>query len=497
LGVIALAIALTTVLGVESVPAGRKDERRVALYNIHTKETLDLVYMRDGKRLPEALKQINWFLRDWRENEPTLMDPELIDLLWELRTELGTQVPTHVISGYRSSKTNNMLRKTRGGQAKKSQHILGKAMDIQFPDVPLKRLRYSALIRERGGVGYYPTSAIPFVHIDTGRTRHWPRMPRYELALLFPDGHSRHVPADGHPLTKKDVKTARAKHKELAVQIAQFHEFRSKPNAPKPTLLASGWSTNIHPSPVERPKLPALTRPIQPELRVASLAPVAPPAPQPVTRAVERSTQPASDDRRELANLFALASLGGPIEARKRQARRNVAEEANLGAIRNSEQRRETALAETRTNMDPEDSSESRLGVRGRPASIRQLLDETELAGWSNGFIAAPAYDEEHPDELYYRPFALAPLMTSSASADDPALIRMQHPDVLATLDLLDEESVTLPMRFAAAPRVAEQMWTQQFTGRAVNPEALSVAADAEESDLSGLARRSVRTSMR
>ena len=87
-----------------------------------------------------------------------------------------------------------MLRKTKGGQARKSQHILGNAVDVHFPDVPVKRLRNAGLIRQYGGVGYYPTSAIPFVHLDIARVRHWPRLPRQELALLFPSGETKHVP---------------------------------------------------------------------------------------------------------------------------------------------------------------------------------------------------------------------------------------------------------------------------------------------------------------
>ena len=66
------------------------------------------------------------------------MDPELIDLLWEMHGELGSQEPIHIISGYRSRSTNDMLRKTVGGQASESRHILGKAADVQFPDVPLQ-----------------------------------------------------------------------------------------------------------------------------------------------------------------------------------------------------------------------------------------------------------------------------------------------------------------------------------------------------------------------
>jgi hypothetical protein len=97
------------------------------------------------------------------------MDPATIDLLWEMHTELGSKEPIHVICGHRSEKTNNMLRRTVGGQAKQSQHISGKAIDAAFPDIPVKQMRYSALIRERGGVGYYPTSGIPFVHVIRAR----------------------------------------------------------------------------------------------------------------------------------------------------------------------------------------------------------------------------------------------------------------------------------------------------------------------------------------
>ncbi|MGQ7500633.1 DUF882 domain-containing protein, partial [Streptococcus suis] len=88
---------------------------------------------------------------------------------------------------------------------------------------------YAALIRERGGVGYYPTSGIPFVHVDTGNVRHWPRLPRYELALLFPNGHSKHHPVDGGDISPDDVKVAQSRHQELAEQIAAFFTLRTSP----------------------------------------------------------------------------------------------------------------------------------------------------------------------------------------------------------------------------------------------------------------------------
>ena len=187
------------------------ETRTLSLYEIHTKETLTVTFKRDGKYDQAALKKLNTFMRDWRRDEETKMDPALIDLIWTLHKQLGSQQPIHLISAYRSAATNASLRKKGGGQAKKSQHIQGKAADIHFPDVTVKTLRNSALVQEVGGVGYYPTSGIPFVHVDTGHVRMWPRIPRLELAALFPDGKTRYLPSDGKPITVQDYKLALAK----------------------------------------------------------------------------------------------------------------------------------------------------------------------------------------------------------------------------------------------------------------------------------------------
>src|SRR5450432_1319191 len=88
--------------------------RTISLYHIHTQESLTVTYKKDGKYVPEALKKLNWILRDWRLNEQTEMDPKTIDLLWEMHTELGSKEPVNIICGYRSEKTNNMLRRTVG-----------------------------------------------------------------------------------------------------------------------------------------------------------------------------------------------------------------------------------------------------------------------------------------------------------------------------------------------------------------------------------------------
>lgn len=208
-------LVLLTALAWWSVTAHRAnalgEARTLTMYNIHTKETLTVTFKRDGQYDEGALKQLNTFMRDWRANKETAMDPALIDLIWTLHKQLGSNKPVHLICGHRTAATNASMRKKGGGQAKRSQHILGKAADLSFPDVPVKLLRNSALVQEHGGVGYYPTSGIPFVHVDTGNVRMWPRIPRLELAALFPDGRTKYLPSDGKPITLTDYKLAMAK----------------------------------------------------------------------------------------------------------------------------------------------------------------------------------------------------------------------------------------------------------------------------------------------
>ncbi len=174
--------------------------RSLKLFNVHTKEKAEIVYKRNGRYDSKGLRKISHMLRDWRRNEPTKMDPQLLDIVWEAYRQTGSRKHIHIISGYRSPKTNSMLRRTRGGQAKKSQHMLGKAMDFYIPGVKLSKLREIGFKLQGGGVGYYPRSGSPFVHFDTGNVRAWPRMSRKELARVFPKGNTLHLPSDGKPL---------------------------------------------------------------------------------------------------------------------------------------------------------------------------------------------------------------------------------------------------------------------------------------------------------
>lgn len=176
------------------------DTRTISLRHVHTNEDLTITYKRNGRYDPDALKKINWILRDWRRNEEIATDPLLLDVMWEVQREVGAKQPIHIICGYRAPQTNAMLRRKSDGVAQFSQHTLGKAMDFFIPGVPLEELRNIGLRLQRGGIGFYPTSGSPFVHLDVGSVRHWPSISREELARVFPNGRTVHVPSDGHPL---------------------------------------------------------------------------------------------------------------------------------------------------------------------------------------------------------------------------------------------------------------------------------------------------------
>jgi uncharacterized protein YcbK (DUF882 family) len=176
------------------------DTRTISLHHIHTNEDITITFKRDGRYDEAALDKLNWLLRDWRREEQTRMDPHLIDLIWEVHRETGSNEPIWVVCGYRSPETNAMLRRRSSGVARFSQHMLGHAVDFYIPGVDLEQLRAIGLRLQRGGVGFYPSSSSPFVHMDTGGIRHWPRMTHEQLVRVFPDGRTVHIPTDGRPL---------------------------------------------------------------------------------------------------------------------------------------------------------------------------------------------------------------------------------------------------------------------------------------------------------
>jgi uncharacterized protein YcbK (DUF882 family) len=201
---------LLLLMGAGSVhdAAALNETRTLLFHHTHSGEDLTVTFKRDGRYDEEALKQLNHYLRDWRSQDQTVMDRHLFDILWEVYRDVDGKKPIQIISAYRSPATNAMLRRRSSGVARFSQHMLGHAMDFFIPDVPLEQIRYAGLRLQRGGVGFYPTSGSPFVHLDTGSIRHWPRMTHDQLARVFPDGRTVHIPTDGVPL--KGYELARA-----------------------------------------------------------------------------------------------------------------------------------------------------------------------------------------------------------------------------------------------------------------------------------------------
>ncbi len=277
--VLALTVLLSGFLGlaISGTTQAQAETRSLKMYYTHTKETIDVTFKKNGRYDKGGLKKLNRFLRDFRRNEPTNMDPELFDLVWEVYQKSGSRKTIQVISGYRSPKTNNMLRSRGRNVAKTSQHTMGKALDFFLPDVSVDKLRALGLQAHRGGVGYYGGS---FVHLDTGRVRHWPRMSARQLAKVFPKGDTIHVPSNGKPL--KGYNTAMANLKK-----GRNADGSRRGSEVKQSLLARLFSrsgddddedgeTDLAPTPVRKPAPAA--KPEPKEVLVAKAAPKLPKA---------------------------------------------------------------------------------------------------------------------------------------------------------------------------------------------------------------------------
>jgi len=320
---IGLASALL-MLGAGSVhdATAQNETRTLTFHHTHSEENLTVTFKRDGRYDEDALKQLNHFLRDWRTQDEIVMDRHLFDILWEVYRDVDGKQPIQIISSYRSPATNAMLRhrSANSGVARFSQHMLGHAMDFYIPGVPLEQIRYAGLRLQRGGVGFYPTSGSPFVHLDTGSIRHWPRMTHDQLAKVFPDGRTVHVPTDGVPLKNYELAKAdidkrgdgdnaatigkasflaslfKGKGKAKAnddEEEAAVEPAKPEPTKPAPVVVAAAKPAPVAPAPVPaaRAKLPAILlasadlQSVQPP-RLAQPAPVADKAePKPQTPA--------------------------------------------------------------------------------------------------------------------------------------------------------------------------------------------------------------------
>ena len=385
------------------------EKRTLSLFNIHTKESLTVTFKKDGRYDADALKQVNHFMRDWRRDESRVMDPELIDLIWTLHEELGSKEPVKLISAYRSATTNNKLRRKGGGQAKNSQHIQGKAADIQFPDVPVKTLRNSALIQEYGGVGYYPTSGIPFVHVDTGRVRMWPRIARLELAALFPKGQTKYLPLDGKPITPQDYKLAMAKGLPGRNTLVAAVRPTPKPAA-EPAVQTAAFQPVIQPIFKNEFEPGVGAEPQPPQALLASYVPDAPLATPAVARALPEQAAPRPERKR-----FVYANAGGDLPATKPQSN-----EHSFPLYRSAE------------------------------------------------VVGAPEADEDHPEETSYVPFDIAGLMSDVSITYNHVVARMTHPEQKDLSYLFDGMERPLAATFRANSGYHGLAAAQTFSGSAV-----------------------------
>ena len=420
------------------------DNRTISLYNIHSKESLTVAYKVKGRYVPSALNKINWLMRDWRLNKVASIDPKLIDLMWDLHKGLGSQKPIHLISGFRSKITNEALRRTRGGQARNSRHIHGKAADIHFPDVPLKKLRNSALVRERGGVGYYPTSAIPFVHVDTSRVRHWPRLGRKELAMLFSKRRTRHIPADGKPLTASDRKKAR-------VMLAKLQNRTNN----KTLLAKADVSEEIPPAPQKKPTVLASLTPTRfnvPGLKAAKKhwnrlwVNVRP------ERYQALDSQNGEEAPETATSPVLTASMMGGAPKGSQQATEITSQKVPTDKLQ---------VASLTTSM-PMGSTDGDGGM-DTMESLRATTPLPATHITKERLVHAPAFDEDHPEELLYRHYPVRPLLAETPTSRNIETAAFTAPIRDKVHELFGDMASVTPMQFRPTAEQVRLIWAKEF----------------------------------
>ncbi|NBE08423.1 YcbK family protein [Paragemmobacter ruber] len=150
---------------------GSGDIRRIKMYSGRTGESIDTIYWIEGDYIPEVVKEINHFMRDWRSDDTTRMDVRTIDIMAAAHRLMDVSEPYMLLSGYRSPATNAMLRSRSGGVARNSLHMKGQAADLRLKSRSVSQMARAAEACASGGVGRYSRSN--FVHMDCGPVRHW------------------------------------------------------------------------------------------------------------------------------------------------------------------------------------------------------------------------------------------------------------------------------------------------------------------------------------
>ncbi|MCT4553559.1 MAG: DUF882 domain-containing protein [Pelagimonas sp.] len=152
---------------------GAGDIRRLRMYSGRTGERIDMIYWIEGHYIADAIKEVNYFMRDWRTNDVKKIDTRTLDIMAAAHNLMDATEPYMLISGYRSPKTNNMLRSRSSGVAKNSRHLRGQAADLRLSSRSVGQIARAATACKGGGVGSYSKSN--FVHMDCGPVRNWGR----------------------------------------------------------------------------------------------------------------------------------------------------------------------------------------------------------------------------------------------------------------------------------------------------------------------------------
>ncbi|MBR1327425.1 DUF882 domain-containing protein [Bradyrhizobium ottawaense] len=334
------AVLLLAAAGSVHNAAALSETKTLSFHHTHSGEDLTVTFKRDGRYDEAALKQLNHFLRDWRTQDETVMDRRLFDILWEVYRDVDAKQPIQIISSYRSPATNAMLRRRSSGVARFSQHMLGHAMDFYIPGVPLEQIRFAGLRLQRGGVGFYPTSGSPFVHLDTGSIRHWPRMTHDQLARVFPDGKTVHLPTDGTPLKGYELAKAEIERRGNGDDSSSKPNFfaalfKGKSAAP---AASSDEDDEGAPAPAAKPAVPtvvaAAAKPADPvptprakpqiaaaiQLASADAQLVAPPKPKPAAVADRPAPKSAEGKPETPADIINARGFWDDVPAAPQQA---------------------------------------------------------------------------------------------------------------------------------------------------------------------------------
>jgi uncharacterized protein YcbK (DUF882 family) len=303
------------------------ETRTLSFHHTHSDEDLTVTFKREGRYDEEALKKLNHYLRDWRNQDETVMDRRLFDILWEVYRDVDARKPIQIISSYRSPSTNAMLRRRSSGVARHSQHMLGHAMDFFIPEVPLEQIRFAGLRLQRGGVGFYPTSGSPFVHLDTGNIRHWPRMTHDQLARVFPEGRTVHVPSDGVPLKGYELARADIEKRDDRDAVAPATKpslfaalFRSKATEDDEDSASSAFVEDKPAAPAKAVPVPRAKPRLGATFQLASADAQLVPTPKAKQAATDKSEQKTEPKPQTPADIINARGFWGDIPAAPKQA---------------------------------------------------------------------------------------------------------------------------------------------------------------------------------